>query len=187
MKMKKYNLWIVCIIVLCCLFFTSCASYQKYPAEWAELILPQDGRCSDISGTYMNLGQTVKGRGAFLSALFDFEETPSTVAQVRITELDNDRLEISASHDQKLVPRKIYSRKNKEYTCSAQGIEIPIGKIEKTVGAGEGVTLYLAKSTDGALVVERKTSAGGYSLLYIPVVSSSYEWYRFKPAGIIKH
>lgn len=184
--MKKYNVWIACIIVLSCLFFNSCASYQKYPAEWAELILPQDGRCSDISGTYVNLGETVKGQGAFLSALFDFEETPSTVAQLRIAELDNDRLEISAPYDRKLVSRKIYSRKNEEYTCSAQGIEIPIGKIEKAAGAGEGVTLYLAKSTDGALVVERKTSAGGYSFLYIPMVGTTYEWYRFNPVSVTK-
>lgn len=185
--MGKYNIWIVGIIVSSCLFFTSCASYQKYPAEWAELILPQGARCPDISGTYVNSGETAKGQITHLSTLFGFEEMPSTVAQVRITQLDNDNLEISAWHDQKLVSKEIYSKRNEEYSCSSKGVEISIGKMEKTVGApGEGVILYLAKSADGALVIERKSSAGGYSLLYIPMVGSSYEWYRFKPVGIIK-
>jgi hypothetical protein len=181
--MGKYNLWIVSIIASSFLFFTSCASYQKYPSEWAELILPQDERCVDISGAFMNRGEGAKGQSTFLSTLFDFEETPSTVEQVRITQLDNDKLEISAWYEQKSVSRKIYSKRNEEYGCSSKGVEISIGKMEKTVGTpGEGVILYLAKSTDGALVIERKSSAGGYSLLYIPMVRSSSEWYRFKPS-----
>jgi hypothetical protein len=184
--MVKYILGIFSIIASSCLFLTSCTSYQKYPSEWAELVLPQDERCPVISGTYVNLGEAAKGQGAFLSTLFDFEERPSTIAQVRITELDNDKLEISASHDQKLVSRKTYSRRNGEYSCSAKGIEIPIGKIEKAVSAGEGAVLYLTKSADGALVIEKKSSVGGYSLLYIPMIGSTYEWYRFKPVNVIK-
>ena len=180
--MGKYNLWILGIIASSFLFFTSCASYQKYPSEWAELILPQDERCVDISGAFMNLGEGAKGQSTYLSTLFDFEEMPSTVEQVRITQLDNDKLEISAWHEHKLVSRKIYSKKNEEYGCSSKGIEIPIGEGEKAVGGAGRIILYLVKSTDGALVIERKSSAGGYSLLYIPMVRSSSEWYRFKPS-----
>jgi hypothetical protein len=184
--MMKYFLGILSIIALFSLFFTSCTSYQKYPSEWAELVPPRDEKCPVISGTYVNLGETAKGQGAFLSTLFDFDERPSTIAQVRIKELDTDKLEISALHDQKPVSGKVYSRRNGEYSCSAKGVEIPIGKIEKAVGAGESTMLYLTKSTDGALVIEKKSSAGGYSLLYIPIVGSAYEWYRFKPVSIIK-
>jgi len=179
--MGKNIFWVVGIIVLYCLFFTSCTSHQKYPAEWSELILPGDERCVDISGTYENLGETVKGRGAFMSTLFDFEETPSGVTQLQIAGTNNGKIEISAWHKQKLVSRKIYSKGNEQYSCSSKGVEIPIGRIEKSGAEAEGGILYLNKSRDGALVIERKTSAGGYSLLYIPMVSSSYEWYRFKP------
>jgi len=184
--MGKYSFWIACIIVSSCLFFASCTSHQKYPAEWSELILPTDEGCIDISGTYVNLGETVKGQGAFLSALLDFEEAPSAVTQIQIAESDNYKLEVSAWYKQKLVSRKVYSRSNEEYSCSSKGVEIPIGRIEKAAAAGEGGMLYLTKSRDGALVIERKSSAGGYSLLYIPIVSSSYEWYRFKPVGMMK-
>jgi hypothetical protein len=185
--MVKYRVLIIAAIVLSCLFFTSCASYQKYPSGWADLILPRDEKCPDISGTFMNSGETAKGQSTYLSTLFDFWETPSSVGQIQITRSDNDKLEISAWHGQKLLSGKIYSKRNGEYICSSRGIEIPIGRMEKTAGeAGEGVTLYLVKSTDDALVIERKSSAGGYSLLYIPMVGSSYEWYRFKPIGVIK-
>jgi hypothetical protein len=185
--MVKYKVLIIATIVLSCVSLTSCASYQKYPSEWADLILPQGEECPDISGTYVNSGETANGRSTHLSALFDFGETPSTVKQIQITQSDNDKLEISAWQERKLVSRKIYSKRNGEYGCSSKGIEIPIGKTERAAGAeGEGVTLYLVKSTDGALVIEKKSSAGGYSLLYIPMVGSSYEWYRFKPMGVIE-
>lgn len=185
--MGKYKVSITTTIVLSCLFFASCASYQKYPSEWAELILPQDERCLDISGTYMNLGEKADKQSTYLSTLFDFEETPSTMTKIQIIQLDNDKLEISAWYEQKLVSKKAYSKRNKEYSCSSRGVEIPIGKGEKTVGgAGESIIIYLAKSTDGALVIERKSSTGGYSLLYIPMVGSTSEWFRFKPIDIRK-
>jgi hypothetical protein len=184
--MGKYIFWLVVIIASSCLFLTSCTSRQKYPAEWSELILPADERCVDISGTYVNLGETAKGQGVFLSALFDFGEAPSAVTQVQIAESDNVKLEVSAWYKQKMISRKSYLRSSEEYSCSSKGVEMPLGSINKSGSSGEGGMLYLTKSTDGALIIEKKSSAGGYSLLYIPIVSSSYEWYRFKPVDIIK-
>ena len=169
--MRKYKVSIIVTIILSCLFFTSCASYQKYPSEWAALILPQDQKCLDISGTYMNMGET------YLTTLFGFEEAPLAVAQVQIAQKDNDKLEISAWYEQSLFYRKVFSKGNEGYDCSSKGIEIPI------VEATGKTILYLSKSKDGALVIERKRSDGGHFLLNVPMVGSSYEWYRFKSAG----
>jgi hypothetical protein len=180
------------MLLLFFLFLISCASYQKYPSEWAELVLPEDEKCLDISGSYMNSGERGdKRNSAYLSILLGFEERTATSTHVQIRQIDIDNLETSVWNEKKLVSKKRYSKENKGYSCSSKGIEIPIAKEklegEKAAGgAGMKITLYLTKSIDGSLIVERKCSAGGYSLLYIPVVGSSYEWYRFKPIDIIK-
>jgi hypothetical protein len=184
--MGKLKVSIIFTILLSCLFFTSCTYRPEYPAEWAELILPQDERCLDISGAYVNSGESVdRQKSTYLSALFDFEEDPLTVRRVQIAKLENDNLEISAWSDGKLVSKKVYSKGDEQYSCSSKGIGIPIGKEEKPAGVpGERIILYLAKSADGSLVIERKSSATGYSSSYIPVIAIRFEWYRFKKIEI---
>jgi len=192
--MEKYRVCIVqFIILLSSLFFISCASYQKYPPEWAELVLPEDDKCPDISGTYMNSGERGDSRASiYLSILLGFEDKTATATHVQIRQSDDNNLEAFVWNEQKVVSKRFFSKKNKGFSCSSKGIEIPIGKeeIEREKAASEEaggrITLYLTKSTDGALVIERKSSASGYSLLYIPVVARSYEWYRFKPVDIGK-
>ena len=110
--MRKNKVSIIITIILSCLFFTSCASYQKYPSEWVELILPQDERCLDISGTYMNWGETADKQGTYLTTLFGFEEASLAISQVQITQKDNDKLEISVWCEQSLLYGKVFSKGN---------------------------------------------------------------------------
>jgi hypothetical protein len=170
--------------ILFCLLFISCASYQKYPSEWAELILTQDERCSDISGTYMNSGEGADKQGTYFSVLSGVEVAPLAVSQVKIIQNYNDELEISVWYKQILLYGKVFSKRYQEYNCSSKGVEIPA--MDRARAAVARTTLYLARSKDGSLVVERKSNDGDDFLLNVPMVGNSYEWYRFKPVESVK-
>jgi hypothetical protein len=176
--MEKYKVSIIITIMLSFLFLTSCASYQKYPSEWSQLILPQDKRCPDISGTYINLGERADKQPAYLTTVLGFEEIPLAVVQIQIAATDNGKLEISVWYEKTLVYKKAFSEVNKEYNCSSKGVEIPI--MDRARAAVAKTTLFLAKSKDGALIIDRKSNDGDNLLLNIPMVGNSYEWYRFK-------
>jgi len=177
--MGKYKISIIAVI-LSCLLFTSCASYQRYPSEWAELILPRDERCFDISGTYVNLGERADKQATYFTALSGFEGAPLAISQIQITQKDNDKLEISVWYEQRLFYGKVFSKGNKEYNCSSKDVEISVMDRARTAAAG--ATLFLARNRDGALVIERKSNDGDNFLLNVPMVGNTYEWYRFKPA-----
>lgn len=165
--------------ILSCLLFTSCASYQKYPSEWTELISPRDETCSDISGTYINLGEGADKQGTYFSVLSGVEVAPLAISQVKIIQNYSDELEISVWYKQSLLYGKVFSKRDQEYNCSSKGVELR--SMDRARDAIAKTTLYLVKDKNGSLVVERKSTDGDDFLLNIPMVGNSYEWYRFKP------
>ena len=61
------NSLIVRLILLLSIFaLSSCATKnivdEKYPEDWASIHIESDGRCSSISGSYSNLGETANKR-----------------------------------------------------------------------------------------------------------------------------
>jgi hypothetical protein len=189
METKPYSLfprnpiWSLFIILLLLTGLTACAFYQKYPADWAVVVSIEKNKCPDISGTYKNLGES-KQKGdehKRLDRILIPQSLISDSISVNIHQSNEDTLEISFWKGQKLILKKIYSKENKEFSCSPQGIRIRY----KDWFGGEGFELgmewgwlYLAKSTDGALVVNQRSKVFGV-LFFIPVFGSGSTWYRF--------
>jgi len=161
------------------LFFTSCVFHDVYPSTWAKPIPVEINM--DISGAYMASGEWTGGNYPKSLPGLLFPNQPIYGTHVQIAQ-SNDTLEISVWNAEKLVHIKLYSKENKEFDCTPKGIEIPykagIGGQGFELGVDWG-TLYLTTSTDGALIVNKRTTATGV-VLVIPVVGSSSTWYRFK-------
>lgn len=168
------------------IFLTSCVIHQAYPSGWGSLIRVEENKCPDMAGTYMNVGELADGKPYYRALTrFLFPNEPVGGTHVQFIQQD-DTLEVSVWNWENLVRKKAYSKTNKEYSCSSEGIEIPY----KEVYAGEAFELgmgwdklYLIKSADGTLIANKKGYGVGVVII-IPVVGYGSRWYRFKQANL---
>ena len=172
--------------------FTSCASHQKYPSSWGNLIPVDENKCPDISGKYDNSGEDFMGNKNLLSSdLLDVYDKGSRrelfYSDIEIKQLD-DAIEISVSGKGEVASKKLYAKS--EYSCTLERIRIPykigLRRYEEMVGligSASGLS-YLTKSIDGFLVI--KVMGTGFEIeLGIPWFISYMTWVRF-PQRVLK-
>lgn len=193
--MGQHTFWRSMCIMLLLLLLSSCVSHQKYPLEWPPLISIANEKCPDISGIFVNEGERPDKTKRYLSDAFEKTEMYKDIGQrkkdvdvthVKINRPDNDTLEILFWNNDTLVDKNIYSRKKKEYSCTPEGIRIPLGSgVSSQMGEGiipvgiNWLTLYLTKNTDGELVI-RYTSSGVGLALIVPIAGSTSDYVRFR-------
>jgi len=180
-----YRVCVGGILLLSSLFFTSCVIHQDYPSGWDSLIRVEKNKCPDIAGTYIDLGEVAEGKYPRSFSRLLFPNEPIGGTHVQIMQHD-ETMEVSVWSWGNLVRKRLYSKANKEYSCSSEGIEIPFkegyGGEGFELGMGWG-KLCLTKSADGSLIMNKKGSAAGVVLI-IPVVGYGSGWYRFKQANL---
>lgn len=151
---------------------------------------------------------TVRRTDNALSHLYLYEVFPMKyfISRGRVTDAthaqivypDNDTLEVSFLNDKGLLDKKNYSLKKKEYSCSPKGINVPFGGrggvlsgvsqgmgggVPYAMAAGGSGKYYLAKSTDGSLIVKEEGTAFGVFMI-IPFWEKYEIWHRFKPRNL---
>jgi len=195
--MKHDHAWKIALC-LCCVALGACVLHADYPSDWTPLETGQRD-CSAINGVYANVGVRINSSNKrstwYLAPLLVQEPgrrgLGADVDNVEISVTKDGILDIAAwpsrPGSQPFVVTKRYSRDKAEYRCEAGTIQLSrdeSGSQQGVSGIGS-VTTYFARSTDGALVV--KESSGGVAfLIFVPMVASLREWYRFERSTATK-
>ena len=174
------------LIVLGAVLISGCSSYPQYPVTWNAI--PANAHCPNIDGVYSNFGQIDKDiRGAYLiSLLIDGMLTNyKDVDTVKIETTSND-ITFEAYENNNLVKRIIAKY---EYSkCENGMLNIDQQEPEGFV-AREGVvgytwqSLWVTKDEFGSLIIRSDSGAVGI-MLFIPVIGSEWNWYRFMNKNI---
>jgi hypothetical protein len=174
---------------LCCVSFTSCVWHPRYPRAWAPREPGTEGVCPDVAGTYENLGES-SGKSPkprwLSSILFGlYTATPSFTGTVELRQPDDDTLEVLVWNGPE-AEHRVFSRGTGDLSWDADRLKVRHG-YRRLAAEGLGLvggwqTVYLARDTDGWLVVKLRVESIGL-LLIIPMFGSMSGWSRFAPAG----
>jgi hypothetical protein len=128
---------------------------------------------------------------------FIFRGGVTGATYVQIWQPAENTLEISFMDDGGLIEKKIYSESKKEYACSPKGISFPFGRGASVGGVAGGMAgpipfasgignwgkYYLARSTDGCLVIKEEGTAAAFFMM-MPAVRPYETWHRFQPKSL---
>ncbi len=188
-RFAHYHAWKTGLC-LCCMALSACV-YQRpdFPGDWAPLETGQTD-CVAISGVYANVGvwirsDNTRSRGRLGPLLFqDLKrwDLKEAVDNVEISLTKDGILEVAAwPGNQSFVVTKQYSRNKGEYRCDGGTIQMSRSEAGSEMGMSgvSSVTTYIAKSTDGALVLRVSGVTMGL-LIVVPVAGALHEWYSFE-------
>jgi hypothetical protein len=178
--------------VLCCLplllgLLASCSIQQRYPGAWPRVDPTRVAGCPDVTGVYLNDGVRGDPFGALVS-LSDLLQLGSTSESIlRISQYGADSLAIVVWRDDRQVARRMLSRSQGNLTCTPAGVGLTcgwhfVGREGLELGAARR-TLYLAKATDGSLMVQDVEFTVGV-LIVLPIIGTMRSWHRFSPTTI---
>jgi hypothetical protein len=182
-------------LLLSCFLGTSCFFSKSYPNRWPTLTSSPDKKCTQILGTYEDIGETADKKpqpislSSFLFSGVVSREPLSGTTSVLIAKPDEDTLEISVWKGEERLFGQTFSQRKKEFSCTPKGIEIFQGSRgmrggEDTVVIGkEWRHINLATGADGSLVVNPVSTQSGVGFVLIipvPLLGGDSTWYRFK-------
>lgn len=182
----NYPARVGCYLVLIAVGMASgCSSHGVYPEEWKALPSVSGDSCPVITGVYWNPGERAVPPGGspqysppFLSSVF-FEDTAAASAQrVRITGHAESQLKVELlSGPTSPGPRIL--KPQEHYRCEGGWLLMKsFNWIAENASGFESVTYRFRKASDGALVVQVRSSGIGVAFV-IPFAGSSSEWHRF--------
>jgi hypothetical protein len=162
-------------------------SHPDYPAQWPTLKAPVS-HCPDLAGQYLSnaetspLGLSTKAGPIYLQELFGFEKT----GRVEIVQPSDKKLVVAIRDNGTLLYQVSYSQKRGEFDCDRAGfLEMDQRTSYSSYGPAESLVkskLYLARSSDGSLVVRIGKRELGTSFFVIPVYyGNKWIWLRFRP------
>ena len=164
-----------------------------YPKEWGDFIHePKKDRCLNISGKYLNIGKPARTnpntdkisakRRSELSTLLYPSLYEVDITHVEFMWIDTNTLEIAFWQDQQVLFKKQLSKSEEDFLCGPVSIIFEHAGLENLPEGGGVVvkrtSLFLAKTSDGSLVVNFHSFRQGLALLVIPYSTSNSFWHR---------
>ena len=176
------------VMLTATLLAASCASHQVHSDNWIMPESVEGENCPDISGQYMNSGETSdkkpvqlkfqwfwKDLGKYPVPLENWRE----VHQISIRQEGTNQLEIAAVSDGGTIYSEIMKKESDDFSCQDGWLRIQ-------ASTGFGVSSAMSSShyirsfakADGYLI--EKEEYNSFSLvLIIPITGSGTRWYRF--------
>lgn len=160
-----------------------CSISQTYPGAWPRVDPTRIGGCPPVAGDYLSDGVRADPFAAPTSLSAMALETISRDAIVRISQYGADSLRLAVWQDGGLLAQRLFSRARGNLTCTPEGVRLACGRRSEPVVSGLAVSwprLYLARATDGSLMVQEVKPYIAF-LLLIPFPGVSRSWHRFSP------
>lgn len=167
------------------LLATSCASHQAFPDNWKRPELGEGDNCPDISGQYMNSGDSkyieLKSHW-FWKELRKLQVPPGNwggVRQISIRQEGADQLEVAAVSDGGTIYSKIMKKEDGDFSCHDGWL-----RIETSGSSGSSSAMFYSHiirgfaRADGYLIEKEEYDSFGM-ILIIPMTGSGTRWYRF--------
>jgi hypothetical protein len=167
---------------------TSCASHQASPDNWKIPASVDGENCPDISGQYMNSGETSdkkliplkfqwfwKDLGKYPVPLGNWRD----VRKISIRQGGENQLEIAAVSDTGNIYSEIMKKERGDFSCQDGWLRIR-ASTSSGVSSAMSSTHYIRSfaKTDGYLI--EKEEYNSFSLVVIiPITGSGTRWYRF--------
>ncbi len=191
-----------CLLAL--LFLTSCANFERYPQEWANLEEQNlRGKCPVISGVYVEYGWVVKSchdkaepcyllSYAFLSGGVSYKEAfeggdyqwSKSQAKVRLDQPDERTLDISTMDSEgNVVRQETLSMDKGDFYCDNGRLVLKGRPIVYLVGISNmvgNISRRFSRSSDGALVMESKRSVIMHMTIF-PLAGTDTYWVQWAP------
>jgi hypothetical protein len=167
---------------------TSCFSHQKLPSTWTLPAQAPIGSCPDISGQYLNVGETINHKkfSPLIYELFtkDHNDYPLTrwqeVSYISIQLQGQNLLNISAWKDNELLYSNSLSKGANDFICEDCWLKIKTSEFQ---GHGSSAVSFSSTSrsfakSEGYLLEKRETE-GILFFGILPLVGGSTQWCRF--------
>jgi hypothetical protein len=168
---------------LSCVLLAGCSISQRYPGAWPRVDPTRIAGCPPVAGDYLSDGVRADPFAAlsYLSGLVFERRVPQAI--IRIAQYGTDSLAIVAWKDGQAVSRRVFSRAEGNLDCTREGVRLSCGwhsVLRVAIPVLSRRTLYLARATDGSLMVQDvEFSIALLTLLPFPYKSIS--WNRFSP------
>ena len=178
------------IVVVMTTLTASCASHQGFPANWT-LPEPASGEdCPNISGRYVNSGETISGNDSvalrFQWFWKDLSKYPvplgmwRNVSEISLQQEGQNHLSITAWAEGKVLYSETLSKYADGFVCEEGWL-----KIRASSGGGTSGGMWTSHwvrgfSNAGGHLLEKEEYEGFAMLLVIPIVGSGTRWYRFQ-------
>jgi hypothetical protein len=168
----------------------SCASHQTIPENWKLPASVEGEKCPDISGHYMNSGESIdKNSHVYLHNQWFFGKYEkyfvppgkwADIRQILIQQEEANQLEIVAMSDSGTIEgRRILKKESGEFSCKDGWIRVTGSTGFATSGGGEHANHILSfAKTDGYLIEKDEYDSFGM-ISIIPIAGSGTRWYRF--------
>ena len=175
-------------VMLISSLLTACTYNSSLPREWGN-ITNKGNECPTISGRYSNIGEESPDnppRDTYdkiqLSELLlpGIESELIEINHVEINQENGNNIVLSAWDNSSLIYKKSIERRV-QFECTGKYIIISESSMESPEGGiyYSNAKIYLAKNTEGFLVVNEYIKNRGLALLVIPYASNKSYWYRF--------
>ena len=166
-------------------FLAGCVSIQNYPAGWAQLSQASTDACPQVTGTFLNQGESSGpfGLTKLTFELFSRSKYRYRADRVSIQMPNSNTLSIRALSGDSALDEFTLIREKKEFSCK-EGFLVIQGLSDFHKEGGFGIsyeTVFLARSEDGFLIVKGVSSGIGF-LLFIPAAGHTSSWTRYPPA-----
>lgn len=179
--------------VLALLLVQGCAmtaGEREYPRGWKPPVPMSEGKCPDIAGTYENTGYTgplnalvKQNDGPFLAGLLmGAKAGGAREGKIVITKSGEGELEISyLPGNREPATEGLLSLKKGDYTCGGGFMTIKKSRqVSEEITGIEMSTYRIARTYDGALVVDDHETGLGLAMCLFPVGSAENTWYRYE-------
>jgi len=160
-----------------------CSTTQTYPGAWPRVDPTRIEGCPPVTGEYLSDGVRADPFAAPTSLSELALETPMADAIIRITQYGADSLALAAWKDGKVRARRVFSRARGDLACAREGVRLSCGwRSFPAVNVLEVSrhTLYLARATEGSLMVQDVEFYIDFFLL-LPFPGMARSWHRFSP------
>ncbi len=201
-RLLSNRIFMMLIVAIIPLLEASC-TYSKFPPEWTYPTPSSPEVCTDISGTYKNIGDSSEKRSvrlpdgsikilnASLRVIFFEAESEKNnplrkslleTTHISIQLQDHSLLRVTAYKDKVALFSKDYSRSSGDLKCDKGWLTISASRM---IPAGADVfgymwtTIYLAKS-DKFLIVREDMKAAGLCFCLFPMPFQDVRWGRFQ-------
>ena len=170
----------------------SCACHQTIPENWKLPASVQGEKCPDISGRYMDLGESIDRKSlvhVYMQSHWFFGEYEKysvppgkwmEIRQILIRQEEANQLEIVAlSASGTIEGRRILKKESGDFSCQDGWIKIT-GSVTFGTTGSIGYANYIRSfsKTDGYLIEKEEYNSLGL-ILIIPSPGSGTRWYRF--------
>lgn len=181
-------------ILFLCSLCSACVMHEEYPSHWSPVVVSTK-ECPDITGTYEDVGEVSSSdselsdfdTGFRLSEIF-LEAPLEHNAKLTISHPDANSIQASIQGSGASNKSHRHSREGGDYSCKDGKIwfsESSPWVIAEMYAIGyERGQVGFAKSEDGSLIGEVRSSGAGVAFLIVPIGGSKRDYIIWKVADV---